>query len=463
MRNAQLIDWRRSAKTRKQKDYTIRRGVAGERTAIVKPKNIATLLGLVSPENRRSAPLRPLGAGSATTACNTAVGGTLIDMTEMTKVIEHRDEFIRVQAGLRIADLIETLSKRGHEVPGCLDLTDRTVGGAIASASFGPSCLDDGALFARNVIAMTVVTPDGKLLKIDQTRKELLNVFRMSYGLLGIIAEVTLKIRPARVFVRKHKRMSVEEFAVALDRLEGSPMGLKYYLMPFKGQVYTEMRRFDDKPAKSNRISWKLKDWGESTVLPTICGRLSSIVPISSVRYSLIDQVHGVGQSLLNNRLVEGGTTHDETLGSSSSRLPRPPLKYSTWCFPAADAGIVVQAYQAFCRDYYRANRFRCDMPAVGFRLAADRSALLSPSFDEPMLALRAISTPHRQWEDFALEYAAFARQWGGVPIFNQSVNVDMDYAALAYGSRLDFFRRTRRQLDPDNRLLNPFLAQYFH
>ncbi len=463
MRNAELIDWRKSAHQRKQKDYTIQRGVAGERTAIVKPKNVSTLLAALNPAKHRATPIRPLGAGSATTACNTAVGGTLVDMTDLTKIIDISDDSVTVQAGLKLGDLIQTLAARGREVPGCLDLVDRTVGGAVSSACFGPSCVEDGALFARNITAMKVVRPDGKLLVIDQSRRELLNVFRMSYGLLGFIVEVRLKTRPIQSFIRKHKRLSLEEFAVAVDKLASSRVGMKFYLMPFRGQVYTELRRFDDSSARVKRLPWKLKDWGETAVLPTICGRLNAIVPISSVRYSLIDQVQGMGQSILNNRLVEGGTTEDETAGATSSRLPRPPLKYSTWCFPAADFGIVVQAYQAFCIEYYRKTRYRCDLPAVGFRLATDRSALLSPSFDEPMMALRAVSTPHRQWEDFALEFSNFARQWAGVPIFNQSVNVEMEYATMAYGSRLDFFRKTRRQMDPDNRFLNPFLAQYFH
>jgi len=30
------------------------------------------------------------------------------------------------------------------------------------------------------------------------------------------------------------------------------------------------------------------------------------------------------------------------------------------------------------------------------------------------------------------------------------------------YADRLDVFRRIRRQLDPEDRLLTPFMAQYF-
>jgi FAD/FMN-containing dehydrogenase len=36
------------------------------------------------------------------------------------------------------------------------------------------------------------------------------------------------------------------------------------------------------------------------------------------------------------------------------------------------------------------------------------------------------------------------------------------EHASEAFGSRLDFFRRIRRRIDPDNRMMNPFLSQYF-
>lgn len=101
-------------------------------------------------------------------------------------------------------------------------------------------------------------------------------------------------------------------------------------------------------------------------------------------------------------------------------------------------------------------------MPTVGFRVGRDNSALLSPSFDEPMFALRAISANSRGWDDFAIDFADFARHWGGVPLFNQTREVPADYPAQVFGARLGSFRKIRRQFDPENRMMNPFLSQYF-
>jgi hypothetical protein len=167
-------------------------------------------------------------------------------------------------------------------------------------------------------------------------------------------------------------------------------------------------------------------------------------------------------QGLVNNRLVTSGSNSTAQLSSTSENDAANSLYYSTWFFPAADFAIVVLAYRDFCLRIRENSNYRCDMPTVGFRIGRDTSAMLSPSFDEPMVALRAISTQAKGWEDFAIDFGDFARHWGGVPIFNQTRDIPADYPRQVFGSRLTFFRKIRKQFDPENRMMNPFLSQYF-
>ena len=78
------------------------------------------------------------------------------------------------------------------------------------------------------------------------------------------------------------------------------------------------------------------------------------------------------------------------------------------------------------------------------------------------MIALQTSSTQVKGWEDFVIDLAEFAEHWGGTPMFNLTRSASVDHARQVYGPRRDMFNRIRRQRDPDNRLLNPFLAQYF-
>lgn len=430
---------------------------------IVRPANVRELMECLDPASKYPTPLRPMGAGSSSTDCNVASAGTVIDMTAFDKIldVDAYNDTVTVQAGTRIGELANELADQELELAGSHDLMDRTVGGAIAGGCIGPAIEDDGALFASQVVAIKLVTPGGRKVRIVEDNRNLLLAYRLSYGMLGIIYEVTLRVRPIRGFVATHRRCSIEQFAAAAESLSRANVGLKFYLMPFRDRVYLDLRRYSPEARATRRVAWKLKDWGESTVLPHIFSSINRIVPVAGMRYRLIDEISKATQGIVNNPLVNSGSSAT-TQGERAGKRKKAPLRYSTWLFPAADFAIVIQTYVDFCHRIKTESGFRCDMPTVGFRLAKDSCSLLSPSFDEPMFALRAVSTHSEGWEDFVLDFADFAEHWGGMPFFNQTRGLSIDHAIAAFGQRSQLFRRVRRHADPDDRMMNPFLSQYF-
>lgn len=431
---------------------------------VLHPSKVREIRDALEPNSRYRLPFRPVGANSSATDCTSSAAGTVIDVSALTQIrnIDTYSDTVIVQAGARIGDLAKELASHGLELAGAHDLMSRTVGGAVAGACIGPAFGDDGAFFASQVKSIRVITPDGKAIHIRGDQKNLLNAYRLSYGMLGIIYEVELKVRPTRIFSVTHRRCTFEQFAAVSERLSNVDVGLKYFLLPFRNRVYLDLRRHSPDARAGHRIPWKIKDWGESTVLPHVFNSINRVVPVSGVRYRLIDEVSKMTQGLVSTRLVSSGSNFTAQMSRTKGNDTAQRLHYSTWFFPAADFAIVVQAYREFCLRIHRDSGFRCDMPTVGFKIGKDRTALLSPSFDEPMIALRAISTQVKGWDDFAIDFGDFARHWGGIPVFNQTLEVPADYPGLAYGSRLEFFRKIRRQLDPENRMMNPYLSQYF-
>jgi hypothetical protein len=140
----------------------------------------------------------------------------------------------------------------------------------------------------------------------------------------------------------------------------------------------------------------------------------------------------------------------------------KPRFSYSTWGFPAADFATTVLAYKLFCKEHYASTGFRCDMPSVSFRINRDRSALLSPSFDSAMFTISPLSTQTEGWDDFVFDFAEFAASQRGIPFFNQTRNAAPELVAQRYGSRLAFFNKVRRELDPHDRMLNQYFGAYF-
>ena len=440
------------------------RSPATQGPAVLRPQNTAELKHALSPDSRYSPPFRPRGADSAATDCTASSAGTVIDLSALDRILNvdpHRDT-VTVQPGVKIGDLVRELAEYGLELTAGHDLMSRTVGGAVAGGCIGPVFGDDGAFFASQVVSMKVVTPLGKSVEIRSDQRNLMNTFRLSYGMLGVIYEIRLKVRPIRTFLVSHRSVSFDEFGAIAERIANVDVGLKFYLMPFRDRVYLDIRRHGTGTTSAHRLPWKVKDWGESTILPTVVRSLNRMVPVAGVRYRLIDRFSQMTHGVVNNRLVSSGCNATAQASPSGGGDGGNSLCYSTWFFPAADFAIIVQAYREFCYQVKEISGFRCDLPTVGFRVGRDKSALLSPSFDEPMIALRTVSTQSKGWSDFAIDFGDFARHWGGAPLFNQTLEVPAGYPQQVFGSRLNFFRKIRRHFDPENRMMNPYLSQYF-
>ncbi len=424
------------------------------------PANLADLMRCFDPANKVPVPIRVRGSGSASTDCNDCTSGTRVDMTGLDRIlgIDDYNHTVTVEAGVRLGSLLASLAEHGLELVGNLDQLQRTVGGAVASPCMGPGIGDKAAFLSTQVVSMQVITPIGQLMKISNQQQHLLSALRLSYGMLGAIYAVTLRVRPAATFSASHRRMTIDTFADVVNRLAARDIGLKFYVMPYMDRVYLDLRRYEASPGNSYAPPWKIKDWGESTVLPHVFKSLNRVVPIPSVRYRLMDSIGAATHDLVNSRLVKNGNNNTS---AGRRRKPRNRLQ-STWCFPASDFSVVIKAYREFCRNTLESSGYRTDLPVAGFRVGKDASAMLSPSFDEPLIAFQVSSTQEKGWEDFVIDLAQFAENWGGTPLFNQSRSIQAEYGKQMYSNRLELFRKIRRQLDPQGRLLNPFLAQYF-
>ncbi len=424
------------------------------------PANLAKLMLCLEPDANVALPIRVRGAGSAATACNESPKGTVLHTTGLDRIIkiDNYNHTVTAEAGVRIGALVSALAEQGLELIGSHDQIERTLGGALAAPCMGPGIGEQAGYLSSQVVSMKVVTVSGKVMNITEQQQHLLHAFRLSYGMLGVICEATLRVRPISTFTASHRSVCTDTFADIVDRISNANVGLKFYALPYRNRIYLDLRRYEAEPGNAYEAPWKIKDWGESTVLPQVFKSLNRVVPIPSVRYRLIDSISQATHGIVNTRFVRNG---NNASGRKQRKAPG-NLQYSTWCFPASDFPLIIKAYAEFCRETFAKTGYRCDMPAVGFRVGKDPSALLSPSFDDAVIALQTTSTQQKGWDDFVIDLNQFAENWGGAPLFNETRAFRAEYASRLYGSRLEFFRKIRRQLDPEKRLLNPFLAQCF-
>jgi glycolate oxidase len=151
-------------------------------------------------------PVVPRGAGSGLAGGANAVDGCLIlSLARMTAIVsvDVDDLYAVVQPGVLNADLGRAVAERGLFYPP--DPASKefcTIGGNVATNAGGLCCLKYGVT-SDFVLGLTVVLADGRVLRTGRrTAKgvagyDLTRLFVGSEGTLGVVTEITVRLRPA--------------------------------------------------------------------------------------------------------------------------------------------------------------------------------------------------------------------------------------------------------------------------
>ena len=127
----------------------------------------------------------------------------VLDLSGMDGVIEHvSDDLVaRARAGTTLAHLSEEISKAGQRFPVDEVVAGSTLGGVVSTGLSGPGRFTHGGV-RDVVIGATVVRADGvvthagsKVVK-NVAGYDLTKLFTGSYGTLGVVTEVTMKLKP---------------------------------------------------------------------------------------------------------------------------------------------------------------------------------------------------------------------------------------------------------------------------
>jgi glycolate oxidase FAD binding subunit len=170
-----------------------------------RPSSVEELGEAVRRADAKGQALYPVGGGTRLDlGLPPARPGVAIDLTALDRVIDYpaRDMTITVQAGITLDRLQTALAAEGQRLPIDVPSPDRaTLGGAMATNASGPRRLGAGTL-RDYVIGITTINDAGHETKAggrvvkNVAGYDLCKLHVGALGTLGIISQVTLKVRP---------------------------------------------------------------------------------------------------------------------------------------------------------------------------------------------------------------------------------------------------------------------------
>ena len=137
---------------------------------------------------------RGAGRGYGDVALND--GQALLDMSAMNRIVAFDETAaqITVEGGIRIIDVYRAVHHRLLMLAASPTESHSSVAGAMCANVNGKDAWRHGS-FAHQVVRLKLLLADGELLCIDRSH-ELFNAVLGGIGLLGIIVEATLQLRP---------------------------------------------------------------------------------------------------------------------------------------------------------------------------------------------------------------------------------------------------------------------------
>jgi FAD/FMN-containing dehydrogenase len=429
-------------------------GVYRRPRMVLKLKRFEDIPSILEKTKSYPTPVRVVGADYSQTRCVGGDGGTTIDTSALDKILEFGETFVRAQAGVRVSTLVRALAERGLELPLTPEMGQISLG-ALAVTTLPQASYETGmAQLSSCVTELKLITPQGKQMIVTDRDRDLMRVLRSSFGLLGVVHEVVLRVRPLTPVKIDYQVLTLKDFTTRFAGITKSPGALRMHISPFTDRITVERRTLDESASLTRSGIWQIRNSVMRNVLPAFGSTVGSVLATPGLRSVMLS---GMQRAL--------GATRGVALYSHEwmRDLPQESWKarftYSLWAFPQADYPKLLAEYFAFCKAYYKEHRYRCNVVSGASRLHQDRSSLFGVSYAGPMITLEPSSTGDAGWDDFLIDFNDFASSLGGTPTFNQTRALQAEHVSKSFGERIKLFRALRQRTDPLNRLRNSYFA----
>jgi hypothetical protein len=441
---------------------------------VAAPRDMQELIDIVRDvDGRFPSPVRAIGSLHSLNACFTTSGTAVL-----MKNFDRRDDpdlgshTVTVGAGVRMIDLKNHLKRWGLQIPVVPEIGNATAGSVACcgtkDASLPPSDLGQ---ISSTVVRLKLVDPSGAVVEVPSSPSGLsLEAVRSSYGLLGIVFEVTFHVQPRTLVKYGYEALSLEPLPPIATVLGGAD-GFLGFLLPYRRQLIVERRVRD---LRIPDTIWNKFKARFALMLRTVAWTLGArpfqfpaLLPRALTRQFLKLWVWCLDHALrwFFLQVLGSSTSYRADAMIDFKRRRSSYFDFTFWAFPKSTWGTVVPAYLDFCERFLSRTGFRPALPTEVYFIRHDPGAWLSFSWDEDIFTLDMVNWTDyypAEWRAMNNEFNEFAARHGGRPLFNQTKHPAPAVIAEAMRTNPNWrsFLQLRERMDRGGRFLTAFFRE---
>ena len=387
--------------------------------------------------------------GSKQSSADIASGSaTLVDITSYNKILSYNDSAhtITVQSGLILGDLLEAIEEKGWCIPCLPDINTVTIGGALATGTHGTS----GKLLSEYVIKCRIILADGSVKEIN-SGDELIEAFKVSLGVLGIMSEITFQCEPIYTLHVKEGPENDNKWLPKIEERLKKHDFLRILWLPHtdKGYVITGDKIDSNTIIKEDLGSSFLKHRRKAS---KILYKYTHIFPWFTA----------IANKLLYRGFFSATKEHKGSLYQATVTKSRgSTLELAEWTI---GLDIFPKVFDELKTEINKWNNKSFIHIPMDIRFVYKDKSWLSYAYEKDIVTMGCVSrnaATADTYEAFKSIEKIFLK-YGGKPHWGKRFSAKNTELSKIYDKWEDF-KLLRRELDPTNKFLNPYLSELFN
>lgn len=348
-----------------------------------------------------------------------------------------------VWAGTNLRELGGLLASHGLAMENLGDINKQSLGGALGTGTHGTGM--GLGILSTQAAAMTLVTASGDEVTCSgDASPELLQAARVSLGALGVVTRVRLRLLPAYRLRLTRRNLGLEECLAGLDEARTRHRHYEFFWFPHSDRVMTKAMDLTDEAPYGVGVGRWLNEMVMENALFGAVSRACRMRPAWCAPVSR-----------LSAKLASEGVL----AGQSHALFATPRLVR----FQEMEYGVPVERGPDCLRElaeYITREKLPVHFP-VEYRFVRGDDVFLSPAHGGDRAFIAVHQYRGMPLEPYFSGAEAIFRNHGGRPHWGKLHTQTAATLKHLY-PRWDDFQRVREQLDPEGRLLNPYLRRLF-